>query len=322
MLLFTGRQVARVAALGISCFLVSAGGLCGKALPGRDKSPARAHKLPLTWRNAPLAIEGLTVFSSGGHVMGAARDGEYMGDEPAWAPDHTRLAYATRNYFYSDTEGTDEPPGIWVASADLTQRQQLTAGQDSFPAWSPDGSRVVFARQVSSGEETEKTRLCIVEVKSRKVTSLTAGAYTDTQPVWSFDGKTIAFCSTRSGKKKIWLMDARRGSVPYMLREQPGGDCQFPAWIPQTKRVSFVSSVASEAIYTVAPEQGQRQRIPLRGLMWELRYAWSPDGQRIAFARGITRHMLAVFCANKHGRNEEQVFPIQGGGKRGEFLAW
>lgn len=60
----------------------------------------------------------------------------------------------------------------------------------------------------------------------------------DSQPVFSPDGKTIAFVSTRGGKKNIWLVGADGSD----LRQLTFGKCdECPSWSPDGKKIALQS---------------------------------------------------------------------------------
>jgi hypothetical protein len=75
--------------------------------------------------------------------------------EVAWSPDGSRLAVM------SDRSGTYE---LWTMNADGSDQRQLTTGGQAAcdriscthpaqgPAWSPDGSRLLYARQAAGAE--------------------------------------------------------------------------------------------------------------------------------------------------------------------------
>jgi Tol biopolymer transport system component len=112
----------------------------------------------------------------------------FMDSSGSWSPDGTRIAFVVF------TGGRNE---IVVADAErgTVERQlRLTPeiGEVSGPSWSPDGSTLVFSGQVGG-----LTDLFTVDVESGEVERLTRDRHAAYQPVYSPDGRTIAFVSDR-----------------------------------------------------------------------------------------------------------------------------
>jgi TolB protein len=106
------------------------------------------------------------------------------------------------------------------------------------PAWSPDGSRVVFVTVVepeeSSAAPIEQSDIWIAGVDGAGRTNLTNGRYANFQPVWSNDGR-VYFVSNRTGVDNIWAVTTHRAldaivsqpanlttAVPPLEPEPPG----------------------------------------------------------------------------------------------------
>jgi TolB protein len=64
----------------------------------------------------------------------------------------------------------------------------------------------------------------------------------DYWPVWSPDGRHIAFTSNRDGNYEIYLMNAD-GSQPHNLTRHPSHD-NYATWSPDSKRLAFISNRA------------------------------------------------------------------------------
>ena len=73
-----------------------------------------------------------------------------------------------------------------------------------YPAISPDGSTIVF---------TYKGNLFRVPSTGGTATQLTFHKAHDYKPVWSKDGKRIAFASDRYGNFDVFVMDALGGEA-------------------------------------------------------------------------------------------------------------
>ena len=81
---------------------------------------------------------------------------------------------------------------------------------------SPDGRHVVFAGTVAERiEEEPPTRLALTELATGMTRLLTSGPNTDKLPIFSPDGRSIAFLSDRhrAGHFQLYILDAASGAV-------------------------------------------------------------------------------------------------------------
>src|SRR5580765_8914280 len=95
----------------------------------------------------------------------------------------------------------------------------------SNPAISPDGRQIVFTRSwVDKVKDERVSNLWIVDVDGTRPRELTSGTWRDSQPVWSPDGKRIAFLSDRDGTNQLNVMWADSGEVGQLTRleDTPG----------------------------------------------------------------------------------------------------
>lgn len=108
----------------------------------------------------------------------------------------------------------------------------------------------------------------------------------DFDPVWSPDGRLIAFRSQRDGNEEIYVMKAN-GSGEMNLTHSPMSDYS-PAWSPDGTRIAFATDRDADSggndIYVV-DASGSRDpvRVTFGGGIDEYP-SWSPDGQRLAFS--------------------------------------
>ncbi len=116
---------------------------------------------------------------------------ELDGEQGDWSPDSTRLAYRS---------GRDGRTGIWISNRDDSGHQLITNANDSFPAWSPDGKTIAFAREKDSDVD-----IYTVNVNGTNLQRLTYTPGPDTLPIYTPGGEII-FRSTRTGSWGIWKM--------------------------------------------------------------------------------------------------------------------
>lgn len=111
---------------------------------------------------------------------------------------------------------------------------------------------------------------------------LTEGPASDICPSWSPDGKSIAFCSNRSGTFQIWVMK-HNGTGLRQVTSDAALPALFPDYSPDGRRIAYMAGTGPEVdIWVVDLASGSPTRLTttpgLDGFP-----AWSPDGSRIAF---------------------------------------
>ena len=109
-------------------------------------------------------------------------------------------------------------------------------------------------------------------------------------PVWSPDGRSIAFVSSRNANpdgSEIWVMNAD-GSNQRRLTNNPGANTA-PTWSPDGRMIAFVgqtSPVTRATEIYVMNADGSDQRQLTDSLGDNLDPVWSPDSSMIAFTTG------------------------------------
>ena len=205
---------------------------------------------------------------------GAASNGS-----PSVAPGGRRVA------FQRAVAGPGQPgePHIYVIPLDGSKpERRVTRGSDPEvdPAWSPDGGRIVFARQVNGHFD-----LYSVRTDGSDALRLTDTPDADElSPAWSPDGRRIAFSRYENelerGSGDLWTADAGGGRERMLLGDVH--DYTAPAWSPDGRRIALLKD---SQVAVVDAGGGVPRPVTKGGDLKESRPSWSPDGTRIAFTR-------------------------------------
>ena len=165
------------------------------------------------------------------------------------------------------------------ASGILDKETFMNMESVSNPEISPDGKLIVFSRSwVDKIKDERASNIWIVDVDGVRIRELTTGNWRDSQPVWSPDGKRIAFLSDRDGTNQLHVMwvDTREVAQLTHLEQAPSGI----KWSPDGKSIAFTAFEAdNDPILAVKLPERPRNAQWARGATIVNRLAWAADGR-------------------------------------------
>ena len=234
--------------------------------------------------------------ASGNEIQITSNDGQNL--FPVFSPDGQTIAFSALN-----------KPGIFLVSALGGPVRRLT-NFGCQPAWSPDGSRIVFVSQANFSLSTTDyywpavSSLWMVSVVGdrapRRLTSPTSPAGGQTFPSWSPDGAEIRFVNYRDATPGLWTYRVADGALQKRF-ERPRLTTLGSATFSRDSRILYYidsnsnGNIGIKALplnpRTLAPE-GRTETVfrPAIGVPRDL--ALSPDGRHLLYSAVLSHSRL------------------------------
>ncbi|MEO7889763.1 MAG: hypothetical protein ABIW19_07160 [Vicinamibacterales bacterium] len=300
-----------------------------------------AHSAPRHVARSIITPVRFICFTALALVLGGCRDGTPPTGprvQPDLRPSFATLTAATNGKiaFMSSRNGGSiylmNPDGSGLAMLPTTPFPML-------PDWSPDGSKLAFARngEISvinadgsgetalttnalathpswSGDGTElafgtirdgNDEIYIMNADGSGQTNLTNHPSSDTEPAWSPDGTKIAFRSDRTGTTQIFVMNAD-GTAPTMLTNFIGLN-DGPSWSPDGTKIVWHGTVTGSHLWVMNADGSAQTRLTNTVAILNFLPAWSPDGTKIVFSRLFSGGDTDIYVINADGSGETQL---------------
>ena len=180
------------------------------------------------------------------------------------------------------------------ATSPSTQQSPASRFANINPAWSPDGTRLLFQSERSGG-----TDIYVMNADGTGLARLTDHPAADTHARWSPDGRQFVFDSERDGAWHIYLANAdgsnvRRITTPDQARNGSAG--RHPDWSRDGTSLVFDSNRDDDDEIYVSSLDGTKQQRVTTSPGRDGHPVWSPDSKRILFgsARAGNNEIFAV----------------------------
>jgi Tol biopolymer transport system component len=177
-----------------------------------------------------------------GEATGSMEEFHYFRSSLAWFPDNNRFAFVAKTSAGDKLYIADYKKEAIVEQIDISNLKSMYEIDIS-----TDGNYCVI-----SGQHNMQTDLFLYEFSSKKISQITNDNFSESEPKFSPDGKTIAFTSERTRVKEdfrkgyfsdlktnIYLCNIKDNVLKQVTFDQ--SNCSYPVWDSTGTKLIFIS---------------------------------------------------------------------------------
>jgi Tol biopolymer transport system component len=226
-----------------------------------------------------------------------------------WSADGAKIAFDDWSSFVDPQVSSMNADGS--AQTDLTNN---TALSDSTAAWSPDGTRIVYAH-VNPTTKVSEIWVMNADGSNQHLLVTPAEGLGDFNPNWSPDGTRVAFSrqDTEADTAQIYVANADGSGTPQNVSNNSDYD-EDPNWSPDGTRLVFdkyVNDDGDAQIWVMNADGSAPHLVLATDGVDDEAAAWSPDGTQIAYERSADRaREIWVVAADGSGDHQVSAPPL------------
>jgi Tol biopolymer transport system component len=270
--------------------------------------------------NAQLFLLPVPGSTGGGTLSPPITSDAVQHRHPTWSPDRTKIAYAAGS------------PGCTPNKCDIFVLDLTTPGavpqnitnsatvNEDRPAWSPDGTRIAYESEVTSGSGQLDVIVDSVPFGSGTNLNLTSSTTIEGKPAWSPDSQTLFYGlgnvnvmpNGSNNDTKIEREPADNTGGPTEVVHISGAHAFQPSISPDGTRICYTETGTaglntSAAIFVAPLSDANNATVLAADGAGDYNCTWSPDGFFVAYVSGIfTSGVLVMELADN-----TSVLPVE-----------
>ena len=144
--------------------------------------------------------------------------------------------------------------GTMALAQTPTIQQSISMKSAGSPQISPDGRWVAYTVTETNWEENAyETEIWLANTATGEKYPLTNSKKSNSSPVWSPDGKTLAFLSTRDDKSQIYVIHPQGGEAKVLTKFETG--VSYFDFSPNGKSIVFAATVPDSKAFKEREEK-------------------------------------------------------------------
>jgi dipeptidyl aminopeptidase/acylaminoacyl peptidase len=197
----------------------------------------------ILFQSGRRGVNSLLVVSADGNTTRFLTPAKNEAESGRWSPNGEEIVYVTRekeyfsgrlNVLRFDSRSGQQigvPRALYTAPVDRGGGWSIRGA-----VWSPDGKTLATVLQNSGWDH-----IYLLPAAGGEPKQITDGAFDDEEPVFSPDGKSLAFTSNRSLAEatNLWVVPARGGEPKQAAQFDLPGVSVDPEWAPDSRTLYF-----------------------------------------------------------------------------------
>ncbi len=216
---------------------------------------------------------------------------------PALSPDGKLIAYLSeKNFFFIDFYLADGETGKVIkklAKSVFDANYETFRYISSTSSWSPDSKYLVFAARAQGGDDI----VIFDPIRRKAVRRIRVELSGLSSPVYSPDGKQLAFTGMEGGLSDLYVVNADGTGLRQLTDDKYAQ--LMPAWSPDGRTIAYVTDEGPGTDFTELSygnlrialfdvDLGRRELLPHMEVGRNISPQWAPDGKSFAFVSDRT----------------------------------